>query len=66
MPDVSRGNIDAFISRFDATLSALIASTYLGGGSEDYCYSLALDAGGNGLSRRQDVVSKLPHNGRRL
>ena len=41
------GNIDAFISRFDATLSTLIASTYLGGGSEDHGYSLALDPNGS-------------------
>ncbi|MBI5307739.1 MAG: SBBP repeat-containing protein, partial [Planctomycetes bacterium] len=41
------GNIDAFISRFDATLATLIASTYLGGGSEDYGYSLVLDPNGN-------------------
>ena len=34
---------EIFITRFDASGSSLVYSTYLGGSGNDYCYGLALD-----------------------
>ncbi len=41
------GFYDAFISKFTGNLKTLLASTYLGGSSNDYSYSMALDADEN-------------------
>jgi hypothetical protein len=41
-------NSDGFVSRFDATLSHLLASTFLGGGAEDYIMPNALALDGDG------------------
>jgi uncharacterized protein (TIGR03437 family) len=38
---------DAFVSKFNASGSALVYSTYLGGASEDDPYAIALDQAGN-------------------
>ena len=38
---------DAFVAKFNPAGSALIYSTYLGGGSEDAPYALAIDQAGN-------------------
>ena len=38
---------DAFVTKFNPSGSALVYSTYLGGGSEDDPYALALDQAGN-------------------
>jgi hypothetical protein len=38
--------IDAFVSELNSTGSALVYSTYLGGGSSDYGYAIAVDAYG--------------------
>jgi hypothetical protein len=38
---------DAFVSKLNAVGSALLYSTYLGGGAEDYGYGIAVDALGN-------------------
>jgi len=37
---------DAYIARLDGALENLLASTFVGGGGEDYAYDLALDPGG--------------------
>ena len=41
------GNNDAFITRLNATGSALVFSTYLGGSSADDAFAMTLDAAGN-------------------
>src|SRR5262249_51541772 len=38
---------DAFVSKFNPSGSGLVYSTYLGGGSEDDPYAIALDQAGN-------------------
>ena len=38
---------DAFVTKFNPSGSALVYSTYLGGGSADAPYALALDQAGN-------------------
>ncbi len=43
----SNTKYEAFVTGLNATGSALIYSTYLGGNNEDYAYSIALDSGGN-------------------
>jgi len=41
------GVYDAFVAKFDFSLSNLIYSTYLGGSSDDHAYSIAVDHQGN-------------------
>ena len=41
--DYFGGPTDAFVSRFDANLSALLQSTTIGGSGEDYAYSIAVE-----------------------
>src|SRR5262249_19892001 len=40
----SAGGYDAFVTKFNATGSALVYSTYLGGSGDDYGLNIALDA----------------------
>ncbi len=42
-----RGGFDGFIAKINATGSSLTYSTYLGGGSDDQCYGIAVDGVGN-------------------
>jgi len=41
------GGYDAFVSKLNPTLTTIVQSTYLGGSSTDYAYSIAIDSGGN-------------------
>ena len=41
------GASDVFVSRFDRTLTNLLASTYLGGANEEQASCIAIDAAGN-------------------
>ena len=43
----SSGYTDAFISKLSSDLSALLASTYLGGGGGEWATSIAIDKSGN-------------------
>ena len=40
------GGIDAYVAEFDASLSTLLAATYLGGGGSDYCEDMVAAAAG--------------------
>jgi hypothetical protein len=46
-PTYGGGAADAFVTKMDSTGSALIFSTYLGGGGGDYGESMVLDSTGN-------------------
>jgi len=41
------GNMDAFVAKLNATGSALLYSTYLGGSGEDFAVGMAIDSAGN-------------------
>ena len=43
----SGGGADAFVTRLNSTLTAILQSTYLGGSGIDEAYSIAIDSGGN-------------------
>lgn len=43
----NQGGADAFVAKFNATGTALVYATYLGGGSYDYGNSIAVDGNGN-------------------
>src|SRR6266850_1526174 len=42
------GSYDGFAAKFNATLSTLIYSTYLGGMNDDYAQAIAVDPNGTG------------------
>ena len=46
-PDLAGGASDAFVARLNATASALVFSTYLGGSGDDEARAIALDGSGN-------------------
>jgi hypothetical protein len=60
----NRGTINAFVTKVNATGSALVYSTYLGGSGQDFGLGIAVDSAGNayvtGLSRSTDFPTKNP------
>jgi hypothetical protein len=42
-----RGNMDVFVTKLNATGTALVYSTYIGGRGDDYGYAIAVDGSGN-------------------
>jgi hypothetical protein len=46
-PDLAGGASDAFVARLNATASALVFSTYLGGSGDDAATAIGLDSAGN-------------------
>lgn len=47
LDQANAGSYDAFVAKLNAAGSALVYSTYLGGSSDDYGNSVAVDASGN-------------------
>lgn len=54
------GNTDAFVAKLSSTGSELLWSTYLGGGSTDDGYGLALDASGNPIVTGRTASANFP------
>jgi uncharacterized repeat protein (TIGR01451 family) len=54
------GGIDAFVSKLNAAGSALVYSTYLGGGSNDEGFGIAVDASGNAYITGRTTSSNYP------
>src|SRR2546425_4874759 len=54
------GGYDAFVTKLNATGSALIYSTLLGGGSEDLAYGVAVDAAGNAYLTGRTLSTDFP------
>ena len=54
------GADDAFVTKFNLAGSALVYSTYLGGGSEDQAYGIAVDQAGNAYVTGRTNSSDFP------
>jgi uncharacterized repeat protein (TIGR01451 family) len=54
------GSSDAFVAKMKASGSALVYSTYLGGGSDDNAYAIAVDASGNAFVAGYTVSTNFP------
>ncbi|MGC8892422.1 MAG: SBBP repeat-containing protein [Candidatus Saccharicenans sp.] len=44
---IDQGGLEVMVTKVSASLQALLASTYIGGGGDDLAYALALDNSGN-------------------
>ena len=60
------GRYDAFVTKLNATGTALVYSTYLGGSGEDDGYGIAVDASGNAYVTGVHRFQQLSHHCRRL
>jgi hypothetical protein len=59
--DVSHnGNNDVFVTKLNATGSALIYSTFIGGSNDDFGYSIVIDKIGNGFITGNTLSSNYP------
>ena len=56
------GFVDAFVTRVNATGSALAFSTYLGGSSSDYGIGIFVDAARQYLRDRRELLGQFPHH----
>ena len=56
----SGGNSDAFVTKLNATGSALVYSTYLGGGGGDIGFGIAVDSSGNAYMTGRTSSSNFP------
>jgi hypothetical protein len=54
------GGYDAFIAQLNSTGGALVFSTYLGGGSNDWAYEIALDSSGSVYVTGETFSSDFP------
>jgi len=54
------GSYDAFVAKLNATGSALVYSTYLGGGGPDYGTAIAVDSAGNAYATGQTTSTNFP------
>jgi len=54
------GGVDAFVTKLDATGSALVYSTYLGGNSTDQGNSITTDSGGNAYIAGETLSTNFP------
>ena len=61
------GEVDAFVAKINSSGSALVYSTYLGGGGVDYGYGIAVDGAGNayltGYTQSSDFPAVNPLQG---
>ncbi len=67
--DTNQGSTDIFVSRLNASGSDLVFSTYIGGGGQDYGWSVAADGDGNayvgGFSESSNFPVQNPVQGTR-
>jgi hypothetical protein len=56
----SGGNYDAFVVKLNPTGSALVYSTYLGGGGDDYAFGVAVDSVGSAYVTGQTGSTNFP------
>jgi len=54
------GTVDAFVAKLNATGSALVYSTFLGGSSSDVAYGIAVDSAGNAYATGYTRSSNFP------
>ena len=56
----SRYDADAFVTKLSSSGNSLIYSTYLGGGSDEVGFGIAVDGSGNAYVTGRDLFTRLP------